>query len=444
MFGATVAAAALLALLALTASSTAFASWSTPQSLTVPAEATSELAVDARGDAAVAWAPVHNTDIGVSYRTSIHVTVRTADGRLLTRTVWSSKHASLGDISLVIGGGSATVAWSSSTRSEEEGGAGTVRAAYGPLVGRWHPARVIGRMSVPAFYPPVPWVPHLAIAPDGHVLLAWSHWDGRYGKGQDERGDAVAWRTPGHPFGAPRVLPDAPGGAMPRFDAGGTAYLYGYCSSSVLSAPAQTHRFVRAVVPTTGSILGFSLSLAGVGQGLASWISGECSFDEAAGNTPGLIYDSVLSAGRFSKPVEVSPPGTAIYQSIVVAVPGGGTISWGLSGNQSAEAVSVQIGLDGQPGATHLITDETITVAADGGGDEVLTSPFGWLIHLPSLPHPGPVVRPAGGGADQPAPGYDGKVAVAAPTGRAVASAWNTGPGFSRPSSTMELSVWRP
>jgi hypothetical protein len=431
-------------LLALTASSAAFAGWSAPQSLTVPGEAVSEVAVDGHGDAALAWATRHNTSTGAIFRTSVHVTVRTAYGRVITRTVWSSKDARTDDISLVIGTGGVTIAWESATRAEEEAGAPTVRAAYGPLAGRWNPAHAIGRSSVPADYPPVRWVPHLAIAPDGDVLLVWSHWDGRYGKGEEEHGDAVAWRTPGRPFGAPRVLPDAPGGANARFDAGGTAYLYGYCSSSVLSAPAQTHRFVRAAVPTSGSILGFSLSLAGAGRGLASWISGECSFDAAAGNTPGRVYASILSAGRFSKPVAVSPPGSAIYQSTVVAVPGGGTISWELVGDAGAEAVSVQVGAGGQPGATHLITDEKVVVAADGGGDEVLGWPLGWPIYLPSLPHPGPVVRPAGGASDQSASGYEGKVAVAAPTGRAVASAWNTSPNFARPSSTIELSVWRP
>jgi len=55
-------------------------------------------------------------------------------------------------------------------------------------------------------------------------------------------------------------------------------------------------------------------------------------------------------------------------------------------------------------------------------------------------------MRPAGGGADQPAPAPmrppSYQVAVAAPIGRAVALTWHTSPTGGGPA--MELSVWHP
>ncbi|HMD56701.1 MAG TPA: hypothetical protein VKG82_04455 [Solirubrobacteraceae bacterium] len=433
MFAATLAAVLMLSL----CSSVAFAGWSAPQSFGVSRYATTAVAVDARGDAAVAWATRGSPSIGPRFRTSVHVTVRSANGRLSTRTVWSSNDAEPLGVSVVLTASEVTVAWGSFNRA----GTGTVRAAYGPLIGRWCQPRAIGRISVPAFYPPVPWVPHLAVASDGEVLLAWSHWNGKYGHEQERRGAAVAWRAPGRRFGAPQVLPDAPGGAVPQFDARGTAYLYGYCSGLVPIAPAHTHRFGRTVVLMPRQALAFDLSLTGSGRGLATWIAGECSFDAAAGNTPGPVFASVLSAGAFGKPLELTPADTAAFYSNAVATPGGGTVNWATYGPHGSETFSLQIGTDGLSGATQQITGGLIALTADGGGDQV----FG-PVPVPSTPIAlvaSPVfVRPAGGGADQPGPGRPGQVAVAAPVGRAVVWAWNASPTGA--GSTMVLSVWRP
>ncbi len=156
MFAATLAAVLMLLL----CSSMAFAGWSAPQSFGVSRYATTAVAVDAHGDAVVAWATRGSPAIGPRFHTSVHVAVRTANGRLSTRTVWSSNDAEPLSVSVGIGAGEVTVAWGSFNRA----GQGTARAAYGPLIGRWYPARAIGRISVPAFYPPIPWVPHLAVA----------------------------------------------------------------------------------------------------------------------------------------------------------------------------------------------------------------------------------------------------------------------------------------
>jgi hypothetical protein len=73
-----------------------------------------------------------------------------------------------------IGHGEVTVAWTvASPKSLPNGFAdGTVRAAYGPLVGRWAPAHTIGHWTL-ASHAPRAWTPHLAVAPDGEVLLGW-------------------------------------------------------------------------------------------------------------------------------------------------------------------------------------------------------------------------------------------------------------------------------
>jgi len=294
---------------------------------------------------------------------------------------------------------------------------------------------------VPAFYPPVPWVPHLAVAPDGEVLLAWSHWNGKYGHGEELRGVAVAWRSTGRSFGAPQVLPDAPGGAVPEFDARGTAYLYGYCSGLIPTASVRAHRFGHTAVLAPGPVLDFNLSLTGTGRGLATWVAGKCSFDAAAGNTPGPVLASVLREGRFGKPLTLTPANTAAFYSNAVATPAGGTVNWAAENPHGPATFSLQFGADGLPGASQQVSGELIALSADGGGDLV----FGPL-PLPSTPIAllaTPVfVRPMGGGADQPAPGRAGQVAVAAPVGRAIVSAWNTSPTGAE--ADMALSVWRP
>jgi hypothetical protein len=78
--------------------------------------------------------------------------------------------------------------------------------------------------------------------------------------------------------------------------------MYGYCNGLVLIAPAHMHRFGRKVVLTGRQALGFTLSLIGARQGFAAWVAGECTFDAAAGNTPGPVFVSVLGAGTVGRP----------------------------------------------------------------------------------------------------------------------------------------------
>ena len=403
----------------------AFAGWSAPRSFGVTSYATTAVAVDARGDAAVAWATRGSP--GPSFRSSLHLTVRTASGRLSTRTVWSSNDAETEDLSVVLGAGGVTVSWDTRSRAETRGTTSVIRAAYGPLIGRWRPARAIGRVP----YELVPEVTYaerqerLAIAPGGEVLLAFHAREGAW----------LAWREPGRPFGAPRLMREAPREAVPQFDSRGAAYLSGPCSGLVRIAPPRSHRFSRTVVLTGKQVFSFTLALSGGGRGVAAWVSGECQ-----GHMPGPVLASVMKGGRFGRPLALTSAATQAVGARAVAAPGGDTVVYyaGRAAGQPSgwpEASVVQIGAGGVPGATQTLpVNAPVASASDGGGDLVFEPTPG--------PSAGPMfVRPAGGGADEPAPS-SGLVAVAAPVGRAVAVAWNTSPTGSGP--TMALSVWRP
>jgi len=296
----------------------------------------------------------------------------------------------------------------------------------------------------------VPYYPRLAVAPSGEVLAAWNSWNAKHPNGA--RGMLVAWHAPGRRFGAPQGLPTAPMGALPQFDARGTAYLNGFCNALVLRAPAHTHHFGRPVVLTSSPVLSFSLSLSGAGKGLAAWVRGGCSFDAAAGDTPGPVFFSVLHAGTFTKPTALTSAAIEAAYSNAVATPGGGTLTWASNYLPPASpgafglpgAFSHQVGADGHAGPAQPITNGLVALTADGGGDVVFAPPADYFQQLSSFGPPNPVfVRRAGGGADQPAAVNSGQVAVAAPAGRAVALVWNTSANGIIGGS-LAFSVWRP
>ncbi len=164
--------AALGALLvSLSLSGSALAGWWAPQYVSVsPTSLPPALAVDARGDAAVAWA---NEGIGLPgrYLMSVHARVRMADGRAVTRKLWSSNDARPLSLSVVLGAGEVTVVWVSDNRAHATP---VLRAVYGPLIGRLSRPRVIGRDPWERGYPPTRWFGGLAVAPDGEVLVTFN------------------------------------------------------------------------------------------------------------------------------------------------------------------------------------------------------------------------------------------------------------------------------
>jgi len=416
---------------------TALAGWSTSS---IPVRhVAADTAVDARGDAAVAWASFVAPSTPSALRT-VDLVVRLANGRTIRRTVWSSRRAEAIPASVVLGDGEVTVAWLAYTPRKDA----AVWAAYGPLVGRWAPARVIGHWR-DAELPAIRY-PRLAVAPDGEVLLAWDE------SSSPIDGPAVAWRAPGHGFGVSRPLIGSVKvplsiphelGPIPAFDAHGAAYISGPCDGIVFTAPSHRHHFEGPVVVAPPPAAGFTLSLSGAGIGLAAWVHGVCTTTPSGTNMTGPLLASVLRTGAFGKPQALTSTQIQAGRSKAVAFPaGGGTVSWDAyvasSESLAFTTFSVQVDADGALGplqSGQQIPGGLVPIAIDGGGDEVLA---------PDASAQGRVVvRPVSGGPNQPAPSpYGGVLATAAPTGRAVALAWSTKlPGGG---SALELSVWRP
>jgi hypothetical protein len=403
----------------------ALAGWSAPQTASVARGSTSSIAVNAHGDAVVAWA--RSTNPGHEFGTAVYLTVRTAEGRLRTRRIWSSRRASTGGIAVAIDHrGEVTVAWIVNTRRNQGGrsGPGKLYAAYGPISGRWKRKRIVGRGLTG---------PRLAVAPHGRVLLLWTDGDA------EARNLVVAWRARGHRFrrrqalDQPSVVPTVGDfSAVPAFDAAGAAYIAGECEAVVVRARPNRHRFTTIL--DRGRALTFALSLAGPGIGLAAWVRGVCTSDMAAGNVLGGATARTLRGGRFGRELELPSTNQARYTQVVASPGGGGIVSWSDLGTVRSTTVAA----DGTPGAAQLSPLGIVPVTRDGGGDQVLAGPGS---ELPFVQF-GVLVQPVGGGALEHAPVSHGLLAVSQPVGRRVALAWNTSPTGA--GGNLALSVWQP
>ena len=435
--------------LLLVCAGSASASWSTPRSFSSSGSIGGEaVAVDSRGEAAVAWSR-QPPPPGFSFGTAIRVAIRLPDGRLIRRVVWSSRADRPAGVSVVIGHGQVTVAWAVETPKQQRRGRGeaTVWSAFGPLIGRWAPPRVIGRQALSIA--PVGRSLHLAISPFGEVLLAFD--DGS----PAINGPAAAWRAPGRPFAAPRRLFGRTNvaltvphqfGPIPEFDPQGRAYVWGRCDGVVVSTAPRSHTFGRPVILARRPVSSFTLSLAGPGRGLAAWIRGGCAVAMEEGNKPGPLLASVLRGGSFSSPVAVTGPSTLAVGSVALAQrAGGGTVTWVQEDAPPVPARNVHIGTNGRPGPilpAPVSYDVLVPGAYDGGGDTVLVPAAEW--DLPGAEQSpeadAAAVAPAGGGSQQLAPvsvQAGGRTGVAS-FGRRVVRLWSNSP------STLAVSVWRP
>jgi len=404
------------------------------------------VAVDSRGDVAVAWSrtgqrPTQSQGrrcswgpgepapkrLGCYALTAVHLTVELASGQELTRTVASGRAEQL--IGLVLSPAEATVLLQYDKLGIDSPGG--VRAAYGPLIGSWSAPRTISGPWSIGYTNGFPWAqPHLALAPDGTVLVAWNGCSSQHacegvigpGGGFAQQRVVVAWRSPGGPFGPPTVVRAAPLGAVPLFDAAGTAYLSSACSGTVAIAPAHSRRF-RATIVTRGAAQSFTLALSGAGQGLATWVAGACSYDEASGNQGGPVLVSILRAGGFATPFALSSAPASSVEAVVSAT--AVTVSW-----YDGSSFIVQVTANGIPGTVQE-GPTALPLGADGGGD-ILFVPVVALGF-------GDFVAPAGGGPDQPGPVSRGQATAAlSPAARVIALIWY-------PDMTaLDLSIWRP
>ena len=420
------------------------------------------VAVDSRGDVAVAWSrsgarpaeyqgrrcswgpgKPEPTRLGCYPVTTVHLTVVMASGQTVTRVVTSARAEQL--IGVVLSPAEATVLLRyTKPRIDSPGG---LRVAYGPLIGRWSAPRTIsGRWSIGWTNARPLAQPRLALSPDGTVLVAWNGCltqhacDGIVGEGYAEQRVVVAWHRPGRPFGPPTVVRAAPLGSASQFDAAGTAYLSGNCSGTVAIAPAHSRRFSRTIV-TRGAARSFTLALSGAGQGLAAWVAGACSYDETTPPQRGAVLVRLLRGSRFVTPLALTA--APAESADAVATPAGVTVSWDVrAANGVEEPFSAQIGANGLLGATQQGANAVIPITADGRGDVVLRGGRAANTYGPGAPGPGPLadklfVRPAGGGPDQPAPAPFGESAAAS-AGRAIALIWY--PDMTK----LDLSIWRP
>ena len=419
------------------------------------------VAVDSRGDVAVAWSrtgarpaeyqgrrcswePEPPKRLGCYPVTTVHLTVVMASGRTVTRVVTSARAEQLDGV--VLSPAEATVLLGyTNPRVDSPGG---LRVAYGPLIGRWSaPQTISGRWSIGWTNERPEAQPHLALSPDGTVLVAWNGCltqhacDGIIGEGYAEQRVVVAWHRPGRPFGPPTVVRAAPLGSLPQFDAAGTAYLSGKCSGTVAMAPAHSRRFSRTIV-TRGAAKSFTLALSGARQGLAAWVAGACSYVETTPPQNGAVLVSLLRASGFVTPFALTA--APAESADAVASPTSVTVSWDVrAANGIEEPFSAQIDANGLPGATQQGANAVIPITADGRGDVLLRGGRAANTYGPGAPGPGPLadklfVRPAGGGPDQPAPAPSFGEAAAAPAGRTIALIWS--PDMTK----LDLSIWRP
>jgi hypothetical protein len=423
--------------LVLALAGSAGASWTPPRSVAAPYASTSAVAIDGRGDAVVAWGSQRRV-AGVGRLATGNVAVRPAGGRLRARELRRSAHAALVELSAAIDGhGRITVAWVD-WDPRKQVPSGVVRAAYGSIGGRFSRGQVVGKAGSDSGLA-------LAAAPDGTVLMAWK---ARVGSRGVER-DVVAWHRAGHRFGAVRRLSTSARAPLDLeslragFDAQGTAYVWGPCSASVLTAPAGARRFGRPLVLGERA-RGFSLSLHGAGRGVASWSMGRCSTGVMDAPEQGPVVASLLSSRAFSAPVAISSPQTLSEGATAIALPGGaGVVSFRSyqPGSYLYDLLAAPLS-GGAFGPAQSAENRLAALSADARGNVLLEADTG------STYAPGQVVmRPSSGGNDEPAPVPPAVWPSAITTtafARGAAVGGNTVAGADAPRQRLALSTWTP
>jgi hypothetical protein len=383
----------------------AAAAWSHAGTFAARNQGGGQVAVNGRGDVAVMWQ---------SRRPArLRVTLLPFRGRAVTRVI-AARPGGYGTIALDERGG-ATAAWTDGTR---------LYAAHGSVTVHWSAPRLIARNA---------FGPVLAVSRQRRVLLAWTNLS-KYGPGST----GVAWRTPGTAFSKPvtltRPAPTLMPGEAPQsdvgatFDAAGRAYLWGTCDGVVRVAASGSRKLgLVSVVP--GRALGFSFSIARDGHGLASWVDSRCTSDAAAGAEPGPLRVRMFSAGAFAPSVTL---GTGSSSTQAIALAGVGSL---VSGWAFTDRMLWSFDAQGALQSTQAITETNLPLAADAGGDLLVTAPAGGL-----------TVHTSDGRAD--ALGHGG-TAAAASSGRGFAVVRDPDVTFGAdhrahsPRVRLSVSLWR-
>lgn len=411
--------------LALASSSTAAATWSPSRTFSAAQADWTRMAVNGRGDAAVAWA--------TRSPARVRVTLLPAHGPIVTRVL--SRRASNTQGIVLDERGGATVIWN---------GPRGLYGSHGPLRGRWSAPQLIAGRST--------FGPALAVSRNRTVLIVWTNTT-RAGPGST----GVAWRSPGHGFASRRTLtrprpglvgggysPQSDNGAA--FDARGNAYLWSSCDGVVRSARPRSRRLSLVKLADT-RVHGFDLAVADNRRGIAAWSDGGCTTDITAGSEPGPVRASAMRAGTFGAAVTLSADESELSWggTRAIAIAGDGAlVTWPrAAGLRVGETFLVVFGADGMPATRSVIGGGREPIGADGGGDLLFAAPYVGLIARPR------------GGSDEPmdrwglAPGGSGSLAIAT-TGRGFGTVWDPdtriGPGYQviSPAKRLSISLWRP
>ena len=278
------------------------------------------LAVGGGGRVVVGWVDDGGAGRGVRHPVAaVRVSVRRANGSFETRTLARRRDLAARGLTVAVNRrGEVTVAWIDALPR----GHRTVRAAYRTLDGHWSAVQAIGFSSAFSYA-----VPRLAVAPGGRVLVS-------YVAGvRAAPGIGVAWRQPGHRFGALRGV-----GRLglfdpvPAFDPVGRAYVSGIAqcddesrSRGVvrLTTPAG-RRFGPPITVTPAPATELRLGVTGAGRAVAVWVGAGCSTTELLG---GPIEAASLTGSTVGQRQTVyTPAGRGLVLS--GAFGGGAEASW--------------------------------------------------------------------------------------------------------------------
>lgn len=396
---------------------------------------TPELAVNARGDAAVAWSPTLERQSATGF---VRVATRRGPaGTFVTRTVMRRADTAIGGLTVALDPrGEATIAWVE--RRSVRGllsGPISVKAAYRRVGQSWSTPRLIARVS-PFRYS----FPRLAARPDGRVVLAFNAGN------RAAPGVAAVWRGPGARFGAVQALNTGPRGRgylfdlQVQFDAVGKGHLSGVrdCdsgrSSAVLfTSPPTRRRFTASRLLAPAPVRDLSLVLTSAGTGTAAWLAASCSTTE---HYAGPVTAASLRSGRIGAPgtIDASP---GVELELSGAPDDGAEASWTAFPEGPVEALVRVARADGDGvfGAPTAPADGLVALDADGAGTQVVVpqrpSSFGWPERIGARVADGRVAY-----ANLPA-GRAFAHAAAHPGGTGLVAATARGDG-------IRISTWRP
>ena len=408
------------------------------------------VATDPRGDVAVL--SLDQTEVRRRstswYDSSLYVTFVSGAGKTSLHRVWRHDRWLVAQASIALDShGELTLAWVEAPSSSAS--PVVVRAVRRSPGGRWSTPQLVARGGTALRLAN----PMLAVSGAGTVLLTWN--------GGSQLGVRVAWRRPGHDFGAVSTLGRAQAMLFPtpRFDSSGAAHVYGIVGCGglrpgsrgvMLSAPAGSRRFEAPQVIAPPPAQNVTVSFQGHASGLIAWTRGECSTLEPP---PPTVEARELVGGVLGPPAVLDPyPGTGLPVAVATG-PGEGTVAW--MGRQSSMGALSTFSADALPGGAFAspvaAVDGVIPVGRDEAGDLLLEQTVeGDRIDAGLL---SPVVMQPQRGAPEPSPvpvasstgsGAEIGRAVALPSaGNGAAVVWQLYARVGRSGRTF-LAVWRP